>query len=81
MADRLTCPHCGHTLDAATYTGPGNKTPRAGDASVCYYCATVTVFTGTGLERRLPTDAERAEFEGDWKVQRIRQLLLDGDIS
>lgn len=56
----LACPTCGAFNDAAT----GFRTdglPAAGDVSVCAYCTAVSVFTGSGLAVRVPTQAELEE--------------------
>lgn len=52
--DEATCPTCGMKTTAATDM-EGNAKPRAGDLSVCAYCATALVFTD-GLKLRKMTD-------------------------
>lgn len=37
------CPTCSEVLDAATNT-EGDRAPKAGDVSVCAYCATLLIF-------------------------------------
>lgn len=34
------CPHCGSLVDAAT----GDRTPEAGDFTICLYCAGINRF-------------------------------------
>lgn len=51
----VTCPACRQLLDGHMGVGTRRR-PRPGDATVCAYCATVAVFTDTGL--RLPAHDE-----------------------
>lgn len=46
------CPGCGAEIDAATYAGPGEKAPKVGDLSVCFYCAAALEY-GPGLALQL----------------------------
>jgi len=57
----IECPTCGSPSDAATEPLDSSATPREGDISICLYCRSASVFTGQGLDRRAPTDAELVE--------------------
>ncbi len=63
------CPWCGALLDAATAADGDDYRPSLGDASVCLYCARVSVFTEDSDLRR-PTDTERAELASDEQLFR-----------
>ena len=56
----MKCPGCAAPNDAQTGLGH-NDQPSAGDASVCFYCGYLGIFTGTGDEVRSPTEAELTE--------------------
>lgn len=60
--DGLRCPNCAHLLDAATQIG-GERQPEAGDASVCAYCFSISMFCANGdkLKMVLMTDEEFIE--------------------
>lgn len=69
------CPHCERELDAASAMDGGPQRPEAGDLSVCLYCAGVSVFTGEGLIKRLPTKAELAEIDGDSRIAAAQRVV------
>lgn len=54
------CRRCGHKLDAATAIDKPEATPREGDASVCWGCGLLSIFTAD-LTRREPTPTELAD--------------------
>lgn len=54
--EETSCPVCGMKIGAATST-EGDHRPKAGDLSVCLYCATPLVFT-EGLKLRKMTDLD-----------------------
>lgn len=56
--DEFQCRTCGKALDASMGVD-GKNEPSPGDFSVCLYCATVSVFTETGV-RRPTRDEDRA---------------------
>ena len=72
------CPLCGYELQFATSLINPGSTPSAGDVQVCITCAGVAVFTGNELESRLPTDEERAVFDKDDSVVKIRVNVIRG---
>jgi len=73
--DLITCPHCGHELNASTHVN-GADAPGPGMVSVCIYCAGVSVF-GDGLELRPPTWLEAVECSLDPGVQRCVAAVLE----
>lgn len=68
--DAAPCPYCGAAQDGAA---GGFEPPVAGDLAVCSTCLALSVFTGTGLERRRATSVE--ELENTTEVQRVRRLI------
>ena len=67
------CPSCDMPLDAATGVS-SDKGPRPDDVTVCLYCGAVMVFTAD-LSYREPTDKERAEFDCDPRIQKLRRAV------
>lgn len=65
------CPACSMGLDAATNAG-GDRAPRAGDLTVCGYCAEALVFE-EGLGVRIVTDADLAD-ESPALVRNLRTV-------
>ena len=51
----------------------GLEPPAPGDLSVCFECASLSVFTGRGLERRRASAAE--ELEHTAEVEDVRHLI------
>jgi hypothetical protein len=57
-----TCPGCGGKIDGATSLR-GKRAPKAGDLTVCFYCAALLQFHAAfGLVklRALPSDVDAA---------------------
>jgi hypothetical protein len=52
-----TCLKCGKLLDAGTSI-IGSKSPKPGDASICFCCGNLMMFD-SDMSLRHPTDAER----------------------
>lgn len=78
----MTCPHCGHMVDAhaEAYRGGGLRRgvePRSGDYSVCIYCAEVGVFrlTHYGMGLVLPSPAEQQVIALDDGLARIVDVI------
>lgn len=44
LVPKGACPHCGHTLNAASSADGASVAPEAGDATVCIVCAEVMFF-------------------------------------
>lgn len=65
MAERR-CPSCDHAIDAVT--GRGGP-PRAGDLTLCWFCADLLVFTSADGDVRAATDAEYSELSAELKSQ------------
>lgn len=68
MSDVMLCPHCGAENDAFTPVTDPDSYPEEGDVSLCFSCAELAIFTGHGLEVRLPSDAELAELNADKRI-------------
>jgi len=69
------CPVCGALNEAWTAMN-GLRRPKAGDASVCLYCAALCVFTvGGGL--RIPTEEETASMLADPFVIKLLETVVD----
>lgn len=66
------CPYCGHATDAASGLTTRAR-PAVGDFSVCFYCASVAVFTVTGdrLRQRRADPAELRELLADDTVRSV----------
>lgn len=63
---------CGERLDAATYSGPGDAVPSAGDLTVCAYCAHVYTFSdGLNLSDAPP------DVWNDPEIARLRAAILE----
>lgn len=62
---RGVCWSCGSVNDDVMGVGPGHDPAgpviKAGDCSVCAYCAALAIFTGDGLAVRIPTRDEQAQ--------------------
>jgi hypothetical protein len=68
------CPSCGRVNDL--HTGKQDTVPKPNDVSICWGCGALVVFEDAEGRQRLPTDEERARFESDPEVQRVRQHVL-----
>lgn len=63
------CLACEHKMDLAAHIG-GNRTPDAGDITICIVCAHVMAFND-GLTFRELTAEEQKEVFDDVRVQRV----------
>lgn len=79
-----TCPSCGATLDGASAIDSHEKlTPKAGDLSVCFYCASILRYTAPdALEPLPPADLlalpegeQAALIEAQYQVRRFRARM------
>jgi hypothetical protein len=72
------CPWCERENEEATsvFSHAEVRTPRENDASICFYCGEVGVFTGNGMELRKPTDDERLMFLADVRIVAVRGAVL-----
>jgi hypothetical protein len=70
LLDGLRCPNCAHLVDAATQLG-GERQPKAGDASVCAYCFSISTFCANGdkLKMVLMTNEEFVELPLEIRTQ------------
>lgn len=59
-ASEPRCLACGRVLDSAIHAGPGSKTPREGDISICLYCRHIMAFGADGGLRALTDEEMRA---------------------
>jgi hypothetical protein len=72
------CRDCGAVVDAATIVLEiGRLPPAAGDVSVCFYCACISVYTGDGLELLAPSEDELAKMVGDVALQRVVRAVRE----
>ena len=76
---RQPCPTCGSDLDAAM-AQDNERTPKSGDASMCYKCAELLEFVidddGDLCLIRL-TGEKREEAERDETISRVRGLIIE----
>lgn len=72
MTASTTCRACGETLDDYTSLD-GDRRPHAGDASICWYCDTWSIYTGRGMDLRPPTPEEERDI-GPRVVELIGRL-------
>lgn len=70
------CWACGAPNDDVTGVTTTSHTPKDGDASVCFHCAVIGVFTGNGYEQRQPTEAELAEISESPQVRFMQRMIL-----
>lgn len=75
-----TCPSCGAAVDASTEindpTAPiGTAAPPANSVAICFYCTTINIYTGVGIEQRAATADELVEYASDPEVQRIQRAV------
>ncbi len=73
-----SCPSCGAKLDAATQTLRGRERPKAGDVSICLYCAAVNQY-GDDLQLVAVTGDELTLVLADPDVKKaiavVRQVM------
>lgn len=74
------CPHCLSPLPEATPTEEGGL-PKAGDLSICIYCAAPLVFTARevgelGLRLMTREDFDGLCEEDAWNVSRAQQATM-----
>lgn len=72
------CPSCGKLLDGATQLRDASEhqeTPKAGDATICLYCANVAVFADD-LTLRKPTPVEDKQFARDPRMLLAKMAIL-----
>jgi hypothetical protein len=75
----LACPYCHAINDAATSLDTDPEPPREGDVTVCFYCASILLFTRDDddqLAMRKPNDAELHELRRESNVASFRAHLL-----
>ena len=73
-----SCPACGRANDAAMPAPgvtPDSAVPHAGDATICFGCATWLIFTDDDLSVRAATPSEIAELEADPANRRVQQAV------
>lgn len=76
MHSPLHCRTCGSKVDDFTPVGDDDAVPEAGNVSVCLYCGTLSIYTGEGLNLRMPTPEEMAEMAEDEDLQRtVKQVM------
>lgn len=68
------CRRCGHKLDAATAVDKPEATPKAGDASICWGCGLLSIFTAD-LTRRDPTPTEMIDLISDPTLRAAADLI------
>ncbi len=66
------CTNCRRMVRAA-HNPFDASAPTAGDATVCFYCGHIMVFT-KALQLRDPTDAERLQIAGDPRIVAINNV-------
>jgi hypothetical protein len=69
------CPSCGAKLDAASSATERPDAPVAGDASVCWYCGVLLVFTSADGAVRVATQSEVDEVLRDYPY--LRSILQE----
>lgn len=72
------CRVCGERLDAATAAISEHATPVPGDVSVCFYCATVSIYADD-MTLRAPTPEERRELDASDEVTRVVRSILQSE--
>lgn len=67
----MPCPGCGRGITRHMEVGPGQLGPEPGSVSICFYCSTISVYTGTsgGLTLRRATDTELDCYLGNPVIQ------------
>jgi hypothetical protein len=75
--NKVYCPHCNELIDGAAH--PEGRTPEENDASICVYCANVSIYQGHSpeLTLRKPTTEEQAQFNADPEFRAARRLVLE----
>ena len=71
------CPACKTILDDYSAVG-GRKKIRAGDVSICVYCATVMEYTGKGFKRLRGKELE--EVMRDPRVRMVQEAVKNARI-
>lgn len=74
--NKTNCPSCGKGNDTQAAVDGMDRQPTKGHLSICIYCASFAVFTGSGSEKRLPTEAEAVEYSHDTYLVRMREIAL-----
>lgn len=70
------CPQCGELLDGATSASRSDaRAPKAGDFSVCWYCAEALRFT-EDLSFRSVTQQDMEELEPEAKAVFVKAIAL-----
>ena len=64
------CWLCGYKMNR-TSEAFGDRTPKAGDVSICLSCGAIQVFT-EDLRLRVPTDEEREKFMRDPRITEVQ---------
>jgi hypothetical protein len=84
MGERLwgaRCPACGADNDGQTKAmGPGSPVPEPGNASVCFYCLAIGIFT-EDLQIRLATKDELKDIMADQEFRRLYLLLGQASVA
>lgn len=77
-----TCPVCGNKLDAATHVKEKEIVPAPGDISICFYCATVSMFD-ENLKLEQMTNEQFAKLPDEVRasVRKTRDMLLEFNIK
>jgi hypothetical protein len=65
------CPWCGAKCDAWTALDPC-RSPKAGDAGMCFYCGQVMIYN-TDLTLRKPDEVEAILWAADPTIRRTRR--------
>jgi hypothetical protein len=73
--DRPRCPHCRTVADDYTPFDTADPVPTEGAVSLCVYCLGLSIFTGEGLDKRKPTEAELIEIMADPQVIKAIRVL------
>lgn len=69
------CPACYASLSAATCAGPEARKPAPGDLTVCFYCATVLVYTENDLRLVTEDDLEGLTAENRTRLDDVAALV------
>jgi hypothetical protein len=74
--DLWPCPACGHLHEAAQSLTSAAAYPREGDWGICVHCGELTVYTGNGIQHRLPTEDEKRMMLEDTVVMQHRSIVM-----
>lgn len=77
MIDRHACPKCGRVINAQFSADGSDRKPKAGDVSVCAYCATLLIFdAGKPPAPIEPNASELASMQADPEVWAELQRVI-----